>query len=192
MTSRKCRSKLGDAVDRRLLRDRILVLDRMHDEVGVLVQEAAVLDGHAGELADHLGGERPAEIGDEIRRPLRREPVDQLRAHRVDERLQRADTRWAQHRGEDLPDLGVPGRVRLTELQLVGRAGVLLERRERRLREPLRVAADLDDVLVAGDVEDARHDLDDRRLVTQLREDLFVVVDLVGIERVVGDRHDAS
>ena len=128
MTSRKCRSNSGDAVDRRLLRDRILVLDRMHDEVGVLVQEAAVLDGYAGQLADHLGGERPAEIGDEIGRTLRREPVDQLGAHRVDERLERTDTRRTQHRGEDLADLGVPGRVRLTELQLVGRAGVLRER----------------------------------------------------------------
>ena len=63
---------------------------------------------------------------------------------------------------------------------------------ERRLREALGVAADLGDVLVVGYVEHARHQLGDAGLVTQLREDLFVVVDLRGIERVVRDGHGVS
>ena len=101
--------------------------------------------------------------------PFDGERVDEVGADLVDERLERADPRRAQHRREDLAHLRVARRVRLAELQLVGRAGVFLERPERRLREALGVAADLGDVVVVRHVEHARHQLGDAGLVPELR-----------------------
>jgi len=60
----------------------------------------------------------------------------------------------------------------------MGRKATLLER--------VGVPADLDDVIVPGDVENAGHDLRHRGLVAEPVEDRLVVVHLQGIEGVVG------
>src|SRR5207237_1292741 len=81
-------------------------------EVGVVVQERAVGLGDTGEVPDHRGRQRATQLADQVGRLLRRHRVGELGAHLVDERLDGADTRRAQHRLEDLADPGGAGRVR--------------------------------------------------------------------------------
>ena len=142
----------------------------MHDEVGVLVEEVTVVDGNAGELADDLGRERPAEVGDEVGRALAGERVDELTRTRESTNGSSARIRGGLSTDARILRIFVwPGGFDSPSWSSSGVRVSSASGRERRLREALRVATDLDDVVVARDVEDAGHQLDDGGLVAQLR-----------------------
>ena len=78
------------------------------------------------------------------------------------------------------------------EVELVGGAGVELEREEAALPERLRRPAHVDDVDVPGQVEDPGHHLGHRALAPEAREGRDLVVDVGGVEGVEGAHRQGS
>ena len=116
--------------------------------------------------------------------PFDAKALDQLRAHRVEREARRRGIRGGLSATDAriLRTLVWPGRFVLAELQLVRCAGSSSSGRNgacgNRFAGP---RTDLGDVVVVGHVEDAWHQLGQRApAVAELREDVFVVVDLAG------------
>jgi hypothetical protein len=79
----------------------------------------------------------------------------------------------------------VLGWVGFAEVELVGGAGVLLERDEAALLEHVRLLADLDDLVGSRHVEEPGQQLVHRPGLAEPGQHVVVMVDLARIERVV-------
>ncbi len=161
--------------------------------VGVLAQQVAVFHRYAGDVADHRSGKGATEVGNEIGLSTGGEALDEVAADLLDVGGVGPHGRRTEGRLEDLAHPGVDRGVRLAQVQLVRGPRVILQGPETALAEGVGVAAHLDDVLVTRQVEHPRQHFGHGSTPAQLVEHRLVVVDLIGIERVVGEvLHDVA